>query len=241
VIKNNSHYKVVRKIDRLKWSQFVLNHPQGNFFQSQDAYDLFQMTKNYQPLFISGVDNKKKIHALLLAVIQKELKGFFGYFTSRTIVWGGPLINASHVENEGFLLELLLSELIKQVKFKSIYIQIRNLFDMGLYSEVFQNKKFDYNEHLNYQVDTINREITEKKISKSKMRQVKKSLKAGVKIIEPINLEQVREFFLVLKDLYKNKIRRPLPDWSFFETFYLMSQEKKTGVFLSISAPAFIS
>ncbi len=227
-------YRLTSKIDRKQWSDFIFNHPQGNFFQTPKVFELFIGTANYEPLFFVVLDENEKIKGILLAVIQKESPGIMGYFSSRTLVWGGPLIYSSDDETEGAVLGILLDELVREVGSRSIYIQVRNLFDMSRYCDEFQKKGFTYNKHLNYIVETRNREETEKKISKPKMRQIRKSFKSGAKVIEPGNIEQVKAFYNILKSLYKNRVRRPLPHWSFFKTFYELSKSNRAGKYFLI-------
>ena len=57
-------------------------------------------------------------------------------------------------------------------------------------------------------------------MSASRRRQINNGLKNGAEIIEPENLEQLREFYNILYKLYRFKIKKPLPDWSFFYQFY---------------------
>ncbi len=227
-------HRAVREIDRRKWLKFVLNHPRGNVFQSPEMFDRFRETNNYEPIFLAVINENKNINAVLLTVIQKESAGILGYFSSRAIVFGGPLIKGKDSSDELIIMEILLSELIKITKFKSIYIQFRNFFDVKSYEVVFKKFGFKYLEHFNFIVDTTYREETEKRISKSKMRQVRKSLKNGARIIEPQNIGEVEAFYNILKDLYKTKVKRPLPDWSFFRTFYQTSRNEKIGKYFLV-------
>jgi lipid II:glycine glycyltransferase (peptidoglycan interpeptide bridge formation enzyme) len=45
-------------------------------------------------------------------------------------------------------------------------------------------------------------------------------------------MEQVDEFYQILFALYKNKVRKPLPDRSFFKNFYL--EKEKLGIYLLV-------
>jgi lipid II:glycine glycyltransferase (peptidoglycan interpeptide bridge formation enzyme) len=57
-------------------------------------------------------------------------------------------------------------------------------------------------------------------MSAVRRRQIRKSLANRAKIIQPENESQVREFYDILFELYKNKVKKPLPHWSFFQAFY---------------------
>ncbi len=239
-------YKVVKELDHQSWAHFVTQHPEGNVFQSPVIMELLGKTENYMPLFFAVVEtggqatNGEKIvdntvvKGVLVAVIQKESTGIKGYFTSRTIVWGGPLIDGGDSEEEEKLLDILLTAFIKGVRSKSIYIQLRNQFDMSRYAVAFKKKGFELGDHLNCITDMESREITEKKISKSKMRQVRKSFKSGATIIEPRNIDDVKQFYSILQDLYRTKVKRPLPPWSFFEAFYQLSLEGRLGKYFLV-------
>jgi lipid II:glycine glycyltransferase (peptidoglycan interpeptide bridge formation enzyme) len=57
-------------------------------------------------------------------------------------------------------------------------------------------------------------------MSASRRRQIKNGLKSGAEIIEPENLKQLKAFYHILYALYRYKVNKPLPDWSFFSQFY---------------------
>jgi lipid II:glycine glycyltransferase (peptidoglycan interpeptide bridge formation enzyme) len=42
----------------------------------------------------------------------------------------------------------------------------------------------------------------------------------GATVVEPESVKQVYEFYSILKHLYRQKVKKPLPDVSFFESFY---------------------
>ena len=222
----------INEIPITKWDKLIEDHPNGTVFQSHSMYQLFQDTKKFRPVIIAAMDNNK-LRGILLAVIIKEYSSPIGFFTSRTIIYGGPLIDSS-VDDFDEVLDSLLKELIHQVKNKSIFIQFRNFFDWGEQKQVFVNNGFKYIERLNLLVDTSSEDIISKRMSNSKLRQVKKALKAGAEIIHPENIEQVNDFYNILYYLYKYKVKKPLPDRSFFENFYEQTKKGKLGVILLI-------
>jgi serine/alanine adding enzyme len=231
-------YKVSVKSEDLNqddWKRFVDQHPQGNVFQSPEMYRFYSACKNYKPVIVAAIDaDTSVLRGILLALIQRESSNFTGYFTARTIIWGGPLINPADPQDEKSILNLLLSNLISGVSRKSIYIQFRNLFDLSAFQDIFSQYGFSYHEHLNIQIDTAAADAVKKNISSSKLRQIKKSLAAGAEIIEAENIDQVKMFYLLLKDLYRQKVKRPLPDWKFFEQFYLAGRNNFPGKYFLI-------
>jgi serine/alanine adding enzyme len=217
-----------RKIDFKKWDEFVNIHPKGTIFQSSDMCLLFKNTRNFDPVPIVMMEDEKII-GLMLAIVIKEFSGVIGYFSSRTVIYGGPLIDhqASHSDQ---ILDLLLRELISKVKGRSIFIQFRNFADMSGNKDIFQRNGFKFMERLNYLVDTSSEKTIKHNISDSKLRQIKKGLKAGANIIEPDDIGQVKEFYQILQYLYKYKVKKPLPCWEFFENFYEQSKNGKLGI-----------
>ncbi|MCD4737358.1 MAG: peptidoglycan bridge formation glycyltransferase FemA/FemB family protein [Bacteroidales bacterium] len=216
------------EINIKQWELFVESHPQGTIFQSPDIYDFYRQTKNFYPVIIT-VSRNNHISGLLLAVIIKEYSGKIGLITSRTVIYGGPLISPDEEDKE-HILDILLKKLVSKVKNRSLFIQFRNFFDLKKYKRIFEQNGFDFLERLNYISDTSSEENVLKQVSKSKLRQIKKGLQSGAEIIEPQNIEQVKDFYLILFYLYKNKVKKPLPGWSFFENFYYHSLKKKLGV-----------
>lgn len=218
----------IQKIDLASWDQFVNRNPKGTVFQMSEIFTLFKNANKFEPILIQASQNGK-ISGTLLAVIIKEYAGRIGFFTSRTVVYGGPIVEASEEEYDN-VVNVLLKELIRKVKNRSIFIQFRNFVDMDHHKEVFRLNGFYYMDRLNYLVDTSDEQTIRKNISKSRLRQVKKGLNAGANIITPENENQVKEFYQILYKLYKYKVKKPLPDYSFFKSFYEQSINNQLGI-----------
>jgi lipid II:glycine glycyltransferase (peptidoglycan interpeptide bridge formation enzyme) len=225
----NLFIKINNAIDKNTWKNFVSNHFSGNIFQTPEMYDFFSTVDNYQPLAIACLDEHEKIQGVLLAVIEREHQGFIGKFSSRGIVWGGPLLDESAEENT---LQLILNALIKELGTKTIYLEFRNLFDFADKIDVFKANGFTYKEHLNFRVPTTVGDDPQKKLSSNRKRQIKKSLASGASIDVAVSIEEVEEFYRILFALYKNRVRKPLPDYSFFKNFFL--NKEKFGIYLLV-------
>ncbi len=218
----------INKIPIPEWDRFIEKHPNGTVFQSESMYRLFNDTKKFEPVVVAAF-NDDKLAGVLLGTIIKEYSSMIGFFTSRTVLYGGPLID-NKSEDTDKILDLLLKELINQVKNRSIFIQFRNFFEWNDRKEIFYKNDFKYLERLNYLVDTTSEKDVRKRMSSSKMRQVKKGLKEGAEIVDPENIEQVKEFYKLLYYLYKYKVKKPLPEWSFFKSFYEQSKDGRLGI-----------
>ena len=216
----------VRQIDMEKVEQFVYTHPNGNFFQSTKAYYFFKSVESYQPVFFIAKE-QNEIAGTLLAIVIKEGKGLKGYLSRRCIIWGGPIVGNENQE----VYSLLLNELNKIITQKAIYTEFRNFFDHSNHKETFDNVGFEFNEHLNFIVSVSSLEVSKRKLSKSKIAQINKSIKNGTEIIQATCIEDVRSFYRILDTLYKDKVKKPIASFGFFQKFF---EDESLGKYLLI-------
>ncbi len=222
--------------------------------------ELFEATRNFDPLLL-GVYDEQKLFGVLLGVFIHERKGPGKLFSSRFVVYGGPLLIGSN-EQKRACLDNLLKELIKQTTGKALFIQFRNYFSWADYLDVFEKHRFTFLERMNFviqipgvedrgpktknrktnikdpvssiqyggtsdqQPETLSSEYVLRKFSSSRRRQIRKGLENGAEIIEPQNIDQVKEFYNILYKLYRYKVRKPLADWTFFKNFYKHSRKQ---------------
>jgi len=218
-----------RQLVEAGWRAFVEGHPHGNFFQLPEAYKLFENTPGYTPLVFGLIQNDTgKLAGILVSVIQRE-NTFYGKFTARSIVWGGPLVaDASQAE-------ILLQAYNSTTSGKAIYSQFRNTFDCTALTSAFQRTGFNYLEHLNYLVDTTSESSAQllSTMSKSKGRQIKKGLTTAT-ILEASEQADADAFYTLLRELYHEKVNKPLPPKSFFDYFFNEIVSKGLGKYLLI-------
>jgi serine/alanine adding enzyme len=230
------HYRVLiglNEIEIARWTDFISNHPNATVFQSPDLYIHLKKSANYEPVVVGLADDDNNLIGILSGFIIREFKGLLGTFYSRVIVHGGPLILPEHDETAESC-RRLLKAFIDLVRTRSIIIQFRNHYDLTQFQDTFEQNGFIFREHLNLIVDTNSSESVTKNISKSKLRQVKKSIEAGAVIVPAGSSEDIREFYFILKDLYRHKVKKPLPPLNFFEDFYESTREDKLGVVLLV-------
>jgi serine/alanine adding enzyme len=201
------------QVDRKKWSEFVNTHPQGNIFQTPEMYDVYKNTKNYEPVFVSII-NDNRIEAILLAVIQKENYGLLSFFTTRSIIFGGPLFDFK----KSSLLDILLKEYIKLIEKKVVYSQIRNLIlQNNIQKELFSKYGYRYENHLNILID-LTSSVSDlwKGVKRNRKDGINKAKKQGFEFKVINKLANLNEFYILLKELFRN-IKLPYPDISFFQ------------------------
>jgi serine/alanine adding enzyme len=210
------------KIDRKAWSEFVFNHPQGNIFQTPEMYDVYLKTKNYSPIVFFAIDNNQ-LFGVLLALVQKEYKGFLGKFSSRCILWGAPLIS----NNDAFVFSLLIKDFDSKIKKLAIYTQFRNIDNIAHFHHLFSASHFDYEPHLDILINTVNPfESITKSIHKSRFRNYKKSLNKGATFQLIAKYDEITKCYDLLRETYQ-RVKLPYPDFTLFKAVYEILLPKK--------------
>jgi len=203
------------KIDRTEWSAFVYGHPQGNIFQTPEMYDVYLKTKNYCPLMFFAFDNDQ-ICGVLVALVQKEHKGFIGKFSSRCILWGAPLI----LNNDASVFSSLIKVFDIKIKKLAIYTQFRNIDNVGHFHHLFSASHFTYEPHLDILINTENPfESIIETIHKSRIRNYNKALNKGVTIKLIDKYDDIVECYGLLSETYQ-RVKLPYPDITLFKAVY---------------------
>lgn len=215
-----------------KWNDFLSNNPENTFFQSPEFLRMCLKVKNFKPEVIQVYDERDNLLGSLLAIIIRESNGIKGFLSARTVIYGGPLIDRK-TDKYAEILDALLRELINRVKNKSLFIQFRNFFSQKDHIDVFNRNGFNLQDRLNSVVNTSIEKVW-KNISESKRRQIKKSLRSGAEIFVPTKIDEIREFYKLLFELYKYKVKKPLPNWTFFKQFFEKIHNTEYGVYLLI-------
>lgn len=222
-------YKPENPNDFLQWDRFISGHPEGSVFQSPQMHHFWNKVDHFEPVAFLAKDADQQIVGAALAVNISEPGWLRNKFSSRTVMYGGPLVSPSHPDFKAIHHELL-SKIIRAVTGKTIFFQVRNFFDTSEIRDQFTRCSFRYAHRLNLLVDTTSGENVQNGMSKSRIRQIRKSLNAGAIIVEPVDESEIEEFYLILKHLYQHKVRKPLPSYSFFREFYRATIQNQLGI-----------
>ncbi|MCD6179259.1 MAG: peptidoglycan bridge formation glycyltransferase FemA/FemB family protein [Bacteroidales bacterium] len=224
-------FKIVKyRLDK-SWDNFVLQHSRGNAFQTNLMFDLYHQANDFTPYYCLAINTQnKRIIAGFLFVIQKTPYPIIGKWLKRSLIIGGPLLP----QKGSKIFSGLMKTYTSFVKRRAIYSEIRNIHNWSYFTDEFRECGFKYEPHLNYFVPLKNDEL-EPKLSKSKIRQVKKGFERGAVIIDNPTIEQVKDFYQILRNLYNKRIKKPLPSWSFFKAFYEFHVKENVGKYLLVS------
>lgn len=220
------NFIVNKNVDKSKWQELLAESPFSSPFQTIEFYDLYNKSENFSADVFS-IEDEGKYSALAVVTIQKE-KGIKSFFSRRAIIYGGVVLKSNNEAD----LELLLKSLKSYYKGKVIYIEIRNNFDYTPLMSIFKSNDWIFNEHLNVQLNTYdtNLESLLSNMKYNRRREIKLSIKEGAKVELANSKEEVVDLYNILDDMYKERVKLPLPDLSFF--INLFNNDKVGKVFI---------
>ncbi len=199
------------------WEHLLAVSPYATWFQSPDAYRFFDSLHGEMKPFVFGVQEDDVLVGVMAGYITRERNAIKQFFTRRAIILGGALLD-ERISDEA--LSLLLAITRKQLGRKAIYIELRNLHDYSHWKHIFAAQGFDYVPHLNFQVTCTDLQSTMARFKNNRKRQVRKALSNGAIISEAQSEDEVITYYQLLKDLYRRKVKTPLPSVYFFLNFY---------------------
>jgi serine/alanine adding enzyme len=205
---------------------FLQKESPESVFHLPQIFTLYALTKGYIPVYFVHYEDEK-INGLMLVVIIRSY--YLWQFGKRAMIMQRPVIKTGKPE--------VMSELLDAFKAaqgdKVFYTELRNCKRDEELDLVLSAHEFIPQERINLFIDFGSAD-TFKKLSESKQRQVNKGIDAGVSIEPFSDIYEVSTFYGILKDLYKRKVRKPLPDKSFFISAFRLSRQNKCIHLLAI-------
>lgn len=205
------------------WEHLLSVSLYATWFQSPDAYRFFASLQGEMKPFVFGVQEDDILVGVVAGYVTCERSALKQFFTRRAVIIGGALLD-EHISDEA--LSLLLATLCKQLGSKAIYIELRNLHDYSRWKNVFAAQGFDYQPHLNFQVDCTDSAAVLEQMKSNRRRQIRKGLAHGAYIAEAQSENDVVALYTILKSLYMDKVKTPLPSADFFLTLYRLHNAK---------------
>lgn len=201
------------QIDTNQWGDLIEKSPVASFFQTRECYDFYASLSFLEP-FVFGVSENDRLMGLICGYIVAEGGRWKHFFSRRAIVLGGALLHPAISERA---LENLLKYTAKILKKKAIYLEFRNYDNYSPFRPVFERVGFEYQPHLNFRVPTADEDIAFRQLSKTKRKHVRNSQRKGAEIIELQNNNDIEDYYNLLSNLYKTRIKKPLFPIEFFE------------------------
>ncbi len=224
------------QINKTQWGELVQCSNTATWFQTQEAYEFYaSLPELFYPFVvaIAPSDTPKggeKLRGVVVGYVTREKNALKQFATRRAIIIGGPLLADDAQDEEVVVLlngvKRLLCAKEKGILERPIYIETRNFHDYSRWRRAFEHCGWKYEVHLNFQVDCTNWENVEENIGKHRKKYIRLSLRDGATMVENATIEQVKEYYELLQELYETKVKMPLQPWEFFEKLYTMSSCK---------------
>ena len=166
-------------IDKQSWSNFVKNHPQGNVFQTPEMFTVYQYATNIQPYVVASTCNGE-VEGILVAHWMTNGGKLAAWITSRSIIMGGPLVKDNNPE----IIETLLEVYKDLIPKKTIYTEIRPIYDSVSLFQYLSTRKWTRKGHYNIvlpldkDVDTLYNHM-----HKERKRNVQTAIKNGLTFV----------------------------------------------------------
>lgn len=207
-------YKILNasEITKAEWASLSKESPVSSWFQAKAAFDFFK-SLSFVESFAFGVERDGKLKGAVVGFVLKDGGKIKQFLSRRAIINGGPLLAEDITEEE---LSALLSAVKRKLHGKAIYIETRNYFDYSRWQGIFEKNGFVFEPHYDIVVDTETVDVVNSHMGKSRKRDVNVSLKNGVSIVENPTQKDVADFYTILDELYRTKVKTSLYPLSFF-------------------------
>ena len=208
------------EIDQQQWQALIDRSPYATWFQTKEAYEFYTSNPEEMTPFAVGIEENGYLVGVIVGYTTQETNPIKQLLTCRSIIIGGPLL-ANDIS------ETALAELLKAVAqcpashlTNPIYIESRNFHDYSKWRNIFEANGFAYQPHLNFHVDTSSVEVVDKNLGKSRKRDIRTTIRDGVTPVYQPTIEQVKQYYQILQNLYATKVKTPLFSWNFFEQLH---------------------
>ena len=235
------------EIDKEEWSRLVRTSATGTWFQTPEAYCFYESMPEFFRPFVVAVErvndltNERILRGVCVGYVTKEKNAIKQYFTRRAIIIGGPCLADDCSMDEA---ETLMKAVRQQLVIGNwplvnapIYIETRNFNDYSRWKEAFEKAGFEYQKHLNFHVDCTDKKAMWDRMSENRKRQVRHANgDCKYEIVdnsfgsEGVTEQDVREWYAILAELYRTKVKTPL--WPV--GFFLEAYKQGVGKFLLV-------
>ncbi len=210
-------YDRYEAIDPQAWDTLVEQSDTATWFQTREAYRFYASLPQEMTPFVYAVAENGQLTGVVVGYISQTSNKAKQFLTRRAIIIGGALLSPT-ISDEA--LSTLLSAVRTGLQHRAIYIETRNFHDYSRWRSIFAANGFTYCPHLNFHIDTSSPEVVEQHLGKSRKRDIKTTIRDGVEPVLNPTIEQVREYYTLLQELYRTKVKTPLFSWAFFEQLY---------------------
>jgi hypothetical protein len=205
---------VGKNVDEEKWNQLLNCSDNASVFQSPEYVHLVEATPGqYSEVFALQLEGEYKS---LVVVTLYHSGGIKGALSKRGIVYGAPLFQ----DKEHW--EVLLPQVIQRLKAKCIYVEFRHYFDMSNVFTSFEQCGFAFLPYLNFELHFHLKKMEQiiSAMKYNRKREIRLSYENGAISREAKSIAEVETLYGILKELYDNRVKLPLPGFDFFRQMF---------------------
>ncbi len=196
-------------------SAFLDTCPGFHYFQSPRFFNVCCSSRKLTPYYIIARQDMTLAGILLYYQQVQITLPIASFLTSRTVIWGGPVVRSNTPE----VVDTLLRS-YPDTGPPTLYTQVRNLVDTSSSKEHFTRHGFQYDEHLTIIIDLTRSETRLwQDVSTKRRNQIRRAEKEGCVVEKQETLSALRASYAILQDVYQ-RARLPLPDFSHFESLH---------------------
>ena len=189
--------------------------PGNNTFHSKELFQIYEATPGYSPLLIVATEDGKPV-ARLLAAIRKTKKWLPSCLVKQCVVYGeGEFLEKTFTaeqkdslpnirEREEEVFGEMLEHLTQEASRTCILIEFRNLDNSMFGYRSFRNNDYFPVNWLRVRNSLHSSKKAEDRFSPSRIRQIRKGLKNGAKVVEAHTVEEIKEFSRMLHKVYSS-------------------------------------
>lgn len=190
------------EIDKDQWQELVRTSATGTWFQTPEAYCLYESLPELFKPFVVAVERVRELENERVSELKGVCMGFVTveksaakqFFTRRAIIMGGPALADDATEEEVTALMKAVVEKLEEsitdnhspitITESPIYIESRNFNDYSRWKDAFAAAGFEYRPHLNFHVNCTDKEKMWERLSENRRRQIRHSGESGVTIAD---------------------------------------------------------
>ena len=205
----------IETIDVNKWMDFLEVHPRRNAFQSFEMFNFWNSLIDYRPFILVAINTRGECIGFCTGVVAPTGKSRTKYHDKTALIYGGPLL----IDDGEEIREQFIRKLTKLLRSISRITEFRNLGCDLYLKESFTGLNWDYTPKLNYLIKLDSEEEVFARFSKSKRRQIRKTIGKGIETSDVKSEENIRSIFEILNEIFKKNDKTlvlPIPDLNFF-------------------------
>lgn len=197
-----------------KWNYFVDSNIHSSIFQRHEFADICNKTKNMGGIRLAVSDEHEKLLACM--TIKIESKKFLKPLSSVAIIENAPLYEDSEQGKKAA--EFIIKHYNGYIRRKALYSNVK-IDNNSFLEKLYESEGYGKTACLNFEI-RLDKDPGKvfMAIHKSRRKNIKKTAKIGMEIIES-NASSLQDFYRLLRETY-DKLGLLVPDISFFNAAF---------------------